>query len=728
MTTVAGTRTRALCVATRCTSVDQFVAMFHRFCGDDQTFFVATPTSRPIGLETAFSIQLADKQPVLRGLCVVLDAWTTADNRYRRPGIRLGIKRLTVESQLVFDRLRAAARPGAAGEATPSPGAAPRAPARTRPPAFSLRTGATPLSVRVPVSVLPRRDDLPAPRAPLPPIPELPPDTATAIEVTRFQVALNVDATPPSMDDVEFKPTQLVPRLRSEHRIASEPAASEADPDAREPAMIVDRPVAPEPDGWGDGEDDPSASQVVERITERVTAEPDPAAGEERAPGSVLVLPANPLQNLSDESLEGFVDCTLYEEAVNVFHPGIDDRVWIDAAEPGSATEYGALPRPGSVPALPFDDAPDLTVHTVDGTESLAVAAASFPHPPPGLWSPPLDSLEAQAIASGSQPPIACAPGHGMPPYTSPPPTGSWPPYGPAVASGAWPPYGPAVASGAWPPSVQPPPSGAWLPAEPVVPIEPRTPPPGPAPITTLVVERTAGPVGLADWRRWLLIGGTAVVALVLAFLLARLARGAVTAAPAMPSAAATKSASRAALPPAVPRVAIQPPAAHVEAAAAETDDEADEPMPPPGAISIVGSGPCRFTVATAPAGSLVRLDEDPLGAAPLMIEASCDRHKLDVSHARYQMVTRWITLAADHQDRVELNLPRPIHAVAIASSPSGAVVAIDGRRVGTTPAELQLPGFTRVNLTLTKPGFRPVTRRIYSKLAQDRVAIKLVR
>src|SRR6266496_1176300 len=108
--TMTSTKTRALCVATRCTSVDQFVETFHRFCGDDQSFFVATMTSRPIGLETAFSIQLADKQPVLRGLCVVLDAWQTSENRYKRPGIRLGIKRLTSESQPVFERLRAAAR------------------------------------------------------------------------------------------------------------------------------------------------------------------------------------------------------------------------------------------------------------------------------------------------------------------------------------------------------------------------------------------------------------------------------------------------------------------------------------------------------------------------------------------------------------------------------------------------------------------------------------------
>src|SRR5688572_24345900 len=87
---------KALCVATRCTTAQQFIETFHRFC-DEQSFFVATMNMRPVGLETPFSIQLADKTPVLRGLCVVLAAWTTPSNQYKRPGIRLGIRRLTPE-------------------------------------------------------------------------------------------------------------------------------------------------------------------------------------------------------------------------------------------------------------------------------------------------------------------------------------------------------------------------------------------------------------------------------------------------------------------------------------------------------------------------------------------------------------------------------------------------------------------------------------------------------
>src|SRR3954464_3173204 len=105
--TASQAKQKALCVATRCGTVDQFVATFHRFC-DDSSFFVATMASRPVGLETAFSIQLEDKTPVLRGLCVVVEAWATPANRFGRPGVRLAVKRLTNDSMEVFKQLQVA--------------------------------------------------------------------------------------------------------------------------------------------------------------------------------------------------------------------------------------------------------------------------------------------------------------------------------------------------------------------------------------------------------------------------------------------------------------------------------------------------------------------------------------------------------------------------------------------------------------------------------------------
>ena len=132
MTTTSGPKTKALCVATRCADVDQFIATYHKFC-DESSFFVATLNTRPIGLETAFSIQLADNTPVLRGLCTVVDAWSTPENQFNRPGIRLGIKRLTADSVDVFTRLVKAAREGSRDDANSGP--VPLAQATLGPPA-----------------------------------------------------------------------------------------------------------------------------------------------------------------------------------------------------------------------------------------------------------------------------------------------------------------------------------------------------------------------------------------------------------------------------------------------------------------------------------------------------------------------------------------------------------------------------------------------------------------
>ena len=77
---------------------------FHRYC-EESSFFVSTLTMRPVGLESAFSVDLTDGRAMLRGYGAVLDAWPTAQNRYGRPGIQIGIHRLTTDSQAVFEQL-----------------------------------------------------------------------------------------------------------------------------------------------------------------------------------------------------------------------------------------------------------------------------------------------------------------------------------------------------------------------------------------------------------------------------------------------------------------------------------------------------------------------------------------------------------------------------------------------------------------------------------------------
>jgi PEGA domain len=757
--TTSGTKTRALCVATRCTTVDQFVATFHRFCSDDESFFVATLTSRPIGLETPFSIQLADKQPVLRGLCIVLDAWATPENRYRRPGIRLGIKRLTADSQLVFDRLRQAARTLGIAEATPPPGPPPSLPAAlasrsplppvgarlptppspghppppsspvspqqspqlTSPgslsllaPAETTSPGPPPIPARPPAMPppLPRvvtaRRPLPAPPisvvpiATPPPLPSVPAVESSApfaepprvsfaasssaieplvrepsprtmprsIAVTRFQVALNVTGALPPIDDIVFQPQELPQRPRVEPRIGDpEPVIVD---DSATPAVIVGELPAPA---------DVFRTDETPTISAR--------APEERTPGSALVLPANPLHDLSDESLEGFVDCTLYEESGNFFHPTSDDvKIDDELADPPAAPLATRSARPGTVPAMPFDTAPNLTVLALGESESLRVSPDELP------------DLE------GGQPPTVES--------SAPPP---WP-----DAGMAYPSY----------PTIDPVHHASYAAMQQV---EPQALPPEPLPWRPEPA-----------WRRWAIIGGTAVAAIVVAFVIARLARGTPHAGSTQ-AAAGGLDASQAPQPTPSPRPSPSPPSQRSPSQPATVADDGRRAAaaisrsgaPPRGAsagddepgasgAAVIGSGPCRLTIATTPAGSMVRLDDAPVGPSPLTIASTCEKHKIELSHARYQAQTRWVTLAADKPQELDVNLPRPTHAVTVTSFPTGAELSIDGRRAGTTPTVVQMMGFSTMNLTFTKPGFQSVTRKVYSKLAQDHVFVKLMK
>ena len=59
---------------------------------------------------------------MLRGLGIVLASWSTTQNRFKRPGVQLGIERLTADSEKVFEQLmraREAAHAGAPRLALP---------------------------------------------------------------------------------------------------------------------------------------------------------------------------------------------------------------------------------------------------------------------------------------------------------------------------------------------------------------------------------------------------------------------------------------------------------------------------------------------------------------------------------------------------------------------------------------------------------------------------------
>ncbi len=610
-------------VATKCTNVDQFVATFHRFC-DDSTFFVSTLAERPIGLETAFSIQLEDKTPVLRGLCEVIKAWTTPLNRFGRPGVRLAVRRLTNESMVVFKMLQDAR---IAAEAAPPP-----ALARTSTGRVGTEAPMTPLA---------------------------PPSAVAGIAPGSKPLGPALARLPLA------RATQAPPTPRHDPRVSEAPSLPVYD-DASGP--VVSPPLAFTPTVI------PVPPRIAEAATPEAIADADdmtnPVSVESRTPGSSFVLPANPLSNLTDQSLGGFVDCALYEETGNFFRaPDYEDSL-VDIEDP-VASPPQALAPVNAIRQNPSPAAPTLS--------PMAFAPAA----PPDLQFAP----EATPLPSPHRP----SPRR----YSEP-----------LIEPGAVP-YMPA-------------PSGA----------------------STGPVDSTAALLAISSpsRRRWILFGGAAAIASSLLLVLV-LARGGDDDEPTPPpvkvaSVQPTKTDERPREgPPGQTSDLTQPrpPGSSAtlgtgqiapEPVAVVVPDETDDPSGPP----VVGSGPCRLTVSSTPAGSIVRIDDQTIGPSPITFNGPCKRSKVDVKHPRYALGTKIVNLTADQPTTIQIPLARPTHAVTIVTVPPGATISIAGNRAGTSPTSVKLMGFTSVKLTVEKKGFKPVVQKVYSKVDGDRVMIKLVR
>lgn len=107
--------TKTLCITTKYRTLGELIERMHPFC-DDHTLFVATRTMLPVGEQRELTLRYADQSCALRGACTVRGAWPTHDSPYGKPGLRLAIEALSVESQCVFDAITAHRREVTVGD------------------------------------------------------------------------------------------------------------------------------------------------------------------------------------------------------------------------------------------------------------------------------------------------------------------------------------------------------------------------------------------------------------------------------------------------------------------------------------------------------------------------------------------------------------------------------------------------------------------------------------
>lgn len=100
------TTLKTLCITTKYRTLGELIERLHPFC-DDSSLFVATRTVLRAGERRRFALRYADHSYAMQGYCTVQEAWLTDDNPFGRPGMRLELSELTLESQVVFDALAA---------------------------------------------------------------------------------------------------------------------------------------------------------------------------------------------------------------------------------------------------------------------------------------------------------------------------------------------------------------------------------------------------------------------------------------------------------------------------------------------------------------------------------------------------------------------------------------------------------------------------------------------
>ncbi|TGD75868.1 PEGA domain-containing protein [Mangrovimicrobium sediminis] len=138
---------------------------------------------------------------------------------------------------------------------------------------------------------------------------------------------------------------------------------------------------------------------------------------------------------------------------------------------------------------------------------------------------------------------------------------------------------------------------------------------------------------------------------------------------------------------------------------------------------------PGRLDIRTTPAEVQVTLDGEVLGRTPLQgVSVSAGSHRLELSAERYRGAEQDIEVTGRGlAQQFEFALEPAWADIALASTPAGAQVLVDGEPAGTTPATLQVVEGER-QLILRSPGYADWVHQleVIAGQAQDLGSIEL--
>jgi serine/threonine protein kinase len=115
-----------------------------------------------------------------------------------------------------------------------------------------------------------------------------------------------------------------------------------------------------------------------------------------------------------------------------------------------------------------------------------------------------------------------------------------------------------------------------------------------------------------------------------------------------------------------------------------------------------------KLVINSKPAGAAITLDGKTAGVTPAEMTIPDGAHQVRVKYRTWPEVTRSVTI--DPHEPAKLDLEFPTGSVKIASAPGGAMVYLDGRRIGRVPVLLEdlEPGPVQYEVRLA--GYQPYT------------------
>jgi hypothetical protein len=158
-------------------------------------------------------------------------------------------------------------------------------------------------------------------------------------------------------------------------------------------------------------------------------------------------------------------------------------------------------------------------------------------------------------------------------------------------------------------------------------------------------------------------------------------------------------------------------------------------PAPPPAVpapveeIAAPAARECTARVTTTPVGAEVHWGDIALGPSPIAHAAvPCGTAIVTFRRERYADVSRTIVAERGPETVIAQRMNRPRAKLIVASSPPGAAVRFNKRRIGAAPRAIGFLRYEHVRLEVSSPGYEPWKKTLYLKDAETKVDVKLVR